>query len=240
MTTDNKGNCKECFKKCWWYVSFWCGSGSSDPYLWLMDPDPDPPLHPTPFFSDFKDANFFHIFFLQLQLTLRHIVFSLTNLIFAKILCSHIFFASIISVRSTPLWEKGRIRISDWLTGSGFGRHKNMWILRIRIWFGIRLLNTNFKLSISERFILKQQFILDNNTLLNPSPWEGHWWPWHRWTGSRQIWRRELQGRAPLPAGRGKRRRWRPGTVTPAQRRCSACGPGFASPARQNAKTSFF
>ncbi len=36
----------------------WCGSGSSDSYLWLMD------LDATPFFSDFKDANFFSYFFL--------------------------------------------------------------------------------------------------------------------------------------------------------------------------------
>ncbi len=28
----------------------------ADPYLWLMDPDPDATLDPTLFFSDFKDA----------------------------------------------------------------------------------------------------------------------------------------------------------------------------------------
>ncbi len=33
-----------------------------------------------------------------------------------------VYFASIISVRSTPLWEKGRIRIRTY----GSGRHKNM------------------------------------------------------------------------------------------------------------------
>ena len=36
-----------------------------DPYLWLMDPDPDPTPDLTPFFSDFKDAKklfFFHFF----------------------------------------------------------------------------------------------------------------------------------------------------------------------------------
>ncbi len=41
-------------RQCWGFVTFWCGSGSSDLYLWLMDPDPTP--DPTPFFSDFKDA----------------------------------------------------------------------------------------------------------------------------------------------------------------------------------------
>ncbi len=32
-------------------VTFWCGSGSSDPYFWLTDPDPTPDS--TPFFGDF-------------------------------------------------------------------------------------------------------------------------------------------------------------------------------------------
>ncbi len=26
--------------QCWGSVTFWCGSGSPDPYLWLIDPDP--------------------------------------------------------------------------------------------------------------------------------------------------------------------------------------------------------
>ncbi len=64
------------FFQCWGSVTFWCrsasGSGSMDPHLWLMDPDPVPDPDPTPdpdrtpFFSDFKDAkiNFFPDFFL--------------------------------------------------------------------------------------------------------------------------------------------------------------------------------
>jgi hypothetical protein len=48
--------------QCWGSVIFLCGSGSGspDPYLWLMDPDP------TPFFIDFKDAikHFFSYVFL--------------------------------------------------------------------------------------------------------------------------------------------------------------------------------
>jgi len=35
-------------KQCWGSVTFWCGSGSTDVYLWLMDPDP------TPFISDLR------------------------------------------------------------------------------------------------------------------------------------------------------------------------------------------
>ncbi len=42
-------------------VTFWygsgCGSGSSDPYLWLTDPDADPALDPALFVSDLQDAN---------------------------------------------------------------------------------------------------------------------------------------------------------------------------------------
>ncbi len=45
--------------QCWGSVTFWCGSGSLDPYLWLMDPDP------PPFFSEDAKQNYFflHIFF---------------------------------------------------------------------------------------------------------------------------------------------------------------------------------
>jgi len=28
--------------QCWGSMIFWCGFGSADPCLWLMDPDPDP------------------------------------------------------------------------------------------------------------------------------------------------------------------------------------------------------
>jgi hypothetical protein len=46
--------------QCWGSVTLWCGSGSPDSYLRLMDPDPlpdpDPTPDPTPFFIDFKDA----------------------------------------------------------------------------------------------------------------------------------------------------------------------------------------
>jgi hypothetical protein len=48
--------------QCWASVTVWCGSGSVDPYLGLMDPDPTP--DPTPVFSDIKDAkNIVFIFF---------------------------------------------------------------------------------------------------------------------------------------------------------------------------------
>ncbi len=84
------------WKGVWEGGVFFCESGSSDPYLWLTDP--------TSFFSDFKDANFF-----ILLLTRRHITFSLKNLIFCSNFVLKFYFASNISARSTPLWEKGRI-----------------------------------------------------------------------------------------------------------------------------------
>jgi hypothetical protein len=38
-------------------MTFWCGSGSADPCLLLMDPDPDPDLDPSIFIIYFQDAN---------------------------------------------------------------------------------------------------------------------------------------------------------------------------------------
>jgi hypothetical protein len=40
--------------QCWGSRTFWCWSGSRspDPYLWLMDPDPNPDQ--APFFRDFN------------------------------------------------------------------------------------------------------------------------------------------------------------------------------------------
>jgi hypothetical protein len=52
-------------------VTFGCGSGcgSPDPYLWLIDQDPDSDTtpDPIPFFSDFKNAKkiLFRVFFLK-------------------------------------------------------------------------------------------------------------------------------------------------------------------------------
>ncbi len=100
------------FFQCWESVTFWSGSGSADSYLWLTDPDP------TPFFSDFKDANnhYFHVTYPQYS------VFSLSGLkiyFFAKILFCKRYFSPL---NTSPLTN-----------GSGSGRSKNMRILLIRI-----------------------------------------------------------------------------------------------------------
>jgi hypothetical protein len=83
--------------QCWGSVTFCCGSGSVDPYLWLTDPDPTP--DPTPFFSNFQDAKKKKNYF---------------------IFVVKFYFASIISVRATSSWEKGKIQRS----GSGANRKK--------------------------------------------------------------------------------------------------------------------
>ncbi len=70
-----------------------------------MDPDPTP--DPTPSFIDIKDAKkIFKIFFLAR----RHIIFSLKNLFFAKILCSN-FILQALFQSAQHIYEKGKIRI---------------------------------------------------------------------------------------------------------------------------------
>ncbi len=43
--------------QCCGSMTFWCGSGSADPCLWLMDPDPDADPDPSIFIIDLQDAN---------------------------------------------------------------------------------------------------------------------------------------------------------------------------------------
>ncbi len=63
-------------KQCWGSMTFWCGSGSVDSCLWLMDPDSDPDTDADPdpsiFIIDLQDANKKLMFFLKVFL---HITF---------------------------------------------------------------------------------------------------------------------------------------------------------------------
>ncbi len=43
--------------QCCGSMTFWCGYGSGDPCLWLMDPDPDADPDSSIFITDLKDAN---------------------------------------------------------------------------------------------------------------------------------------------------------------------------------------
>ncbi len=81
-----KGSCQ-----CWGSVTFWCGSGSLDPYHW--------PIDPTPFFDDLKDVKIliFIIFFLITYPQVHHL--QSQNLYFlpkfcVKILCCQALFPS--------------------------------------------------------------------------------------------------------------------------------------------------
>ncbi len=95
---------------------------------WHFGADPDPTPDPTPFFSDFKDVKKI-IFFIFFSYNLPKGTWSSgLNFIFVKFLLK--FYFARISVRLTPLWEKGRIRTGSipLTNGSGSGRHKNMQI----------------------------------------------------------------------------------------------------------------
>ncbi len=99
---------------CWGSMTIWCGSGSSDPYLWLMDTDPDPTLDPTPDPTPFSDDY-------------RHIIFNLESLF-----CKHYF-----SLHNTFM-RKGKDTVPEpdqylWLMDPDPGGLKNMRILRIQI-----------------------------------------------------------------------------------------------------------
>jgi hypothetical protein len=46
-----------CALQCCGSMTFWCGSGSADPCLWLLDPDPDPDPDPSIFIIYLQNAN---------------------------------------------------------------------------------------------------------------------------------------------------------------------------------------
>ncbi len=77
------------WKQFWGSVSFWCGSGSTDLYLWLTAPDPDP----TSFFSDFKDAK--------------------ENFCVKILFCKHYFSPLITFMKKERIRSRIRFRTSD-------------------------------------------------------------------------------------------------------------------------------
>ncbi len=82
------------YSQCLGSVTFWCWSGSADPYLWLTD------LYPTPFFSDCKDTkknNFSYIFLITHPHAhyLPSLIYCFKDKFFFKILfCKHYLFHS--------------------------------------------------------------------------------------------------------------------------------------------------
>ncbi len=117
-----KGSCQ-----CWGSVTFWCGSGSGslDPYHWLIDP--------TPFFEDLM---IFLIFFSYSLPTGTSSSISKIN--FLPKFCIKILFCQALFQSAQDIYWKregagsgsGSVPLTN---GSGSGRAKNMRILRIRI-----------------------------------------------------------------------------------------------------------
>jgi len=70
----------EAAKQCSGSVTYWYESGSSEPYLWLTDPNPAPAPDPPFIASDLQDANkksiFSHYF---LKVHLHHSSHTLTD-----------------------------------------------------------------------------------------------------------------------------------------------------------------
>jgi hypothetical protein len=102
-------------------VTFWCGSGSADLYRYLLLTDLDSAPDPTPFFSEFKDTRkyFFSPYFF-LQLTRRHIIFSLKNLFFLLKFCVEIIFCKHYRSPLNTFMRKGKDPDGDGETGIFF------------------------------------------------------------------------------------------------------------------------
>ncbi len=123
-------SCAHSFGQCWGSVTFWCGSrsGSRDPYLWLVDPDPAPTPDPDP-----TPDPFFHIFFLITCPHAHHLQSKKLNFLLKFVLKFN--FAGLFQF-AQHIYEKreGSGSGSAPLTnGSGSGRPKSMRLLRIRI-----------------------------------------------------------------------------------------------------------
>ncbi len=135
--------------QCCGSMTFWCGSGSADPCLWPMDPDPDPGSGCC-YFRYWpsrcqQKTKFFTQFFLLITFW-RHIY----STSFFKVSqkesqksrnqsFSYYFCMMIVGSGSRAGFGSGSGSIP--LTrGSGSGRPKNMWIQWIRI--RIRIRNT--------------------------------------------------------------------------------------------------
>ncbi len=139
------------FKQCCGSMTFWGGSGSADPCLWLMDPDPDPGSGSF-YFCHWpsrcqQKTNFLTQFFSAYDFLKLH----LHN--FSKIKIQKesqnsrnqgfsYYFCMIIEGSGTIPLTSG--------SGSGSWRPKNTWIRWIRI--RIRIRNTGFELCCPVHF----------------------------------------------------------------------------------------
>jgi hypothetical protein len=127
-------------------MSLWCGSGSksgsADPCLRLMDPDPDADPNPAIFVIDLEDANknkfFLKQFFciLLFEGTFISFIKNKKKLQNSRNQGFSYYFCLMIEGSGSGVGS-GSIPLTDG-SGSGSRRPKNMWIrwirIRIRIW----------------------------------------------------------------------------------------------------------
>ncbi len=130
-------------------MTFWCGSGSADPCLWVMDPDPDPAL----FIIDLQDANKKLLFFKSfLHITFWRYIY----IVFKKIKRSQnsrnqgfSYYSCLIIEGSGSGSRAGSIPLTN---GSGSRRTNNMWIRWI--WIRNTVFNAIFIFSLSYNLFL--------------------------------------------------------------------------------------
>ncbi len=112
----------------------WFGSGSSDPYLWLMDPDPDQTPDPTLLSSvtlKMQKKKFPLFFSYNLPTGTLSLVLKFN---FLLKFCTKILFFQALFQYAQQFFENREGSVSIPLTnGSGSGRPKSMRILRIWI-----------------------------------------------------------------------------------------------------------
>ncbi len=124
-------------------MTFWCGSGSADPCLWLMDPDPDPAIFVIDPSRCKQKSNFKKSFSAYYFRRNNYIIFqrlkvqkmkqSIRNQGFSY------YFCLVIEGSGS-----GSITLNNG-SGSGYRRPKNIRIRRIRIWIRIRNTGTLYR-----------------------------------------------------------------------------------------------
>ncbi len=135
-TVSLSNSIKQSRIQCCGFMAFWCGSGSgsADPCLWLMDPDPDPAI----FVIDLQDANKKLI---KKKSFFDYLFWRYINIIFKdkKSKRSHKAVGIKIYLTIFDCWGSGfgSIPLPNG-SGSGSRRPKNMWIRWIRIRILIR------------------------------------------------------------------------------------------------------
>ncbi len=142
--SDLESDKSERWKQCFGAMTFWCGSGSADPCLWLMDPDPGSGScyfrhrpsrcqQKTNFRKVFLLITFWrHIYIIFQKKKIQKQLQNTRNQGFSY------YFCLLIEESGS-----GSIPLTN---GSGSRRPKNMWIRWIEI--RIRIRNTGWKAQI--------------------------------------------------------------------------------------------